>query len=631
MPPREQGRAKDAPAPPACLPVKRAKSAPAPTDRKTRQSKTQEATSGTNVKSGKGKAADKAKPPPEKKRRGRKASEDEASEEEVQDVNLQLEQETLSSEDEASKALGRWLRGEDSDRDDHEEEREDTPPPLRKTTKRGGAGPAARKGAGEKRPSGLLARKPRTTAKKAGANKRSLAARKPAIKQIKKAIATKKDAQKTRGRRRRRRRIPRRRPRAHVFDEDEDEIMEEWRGASSEDERSDAFSQSLGRYDKEEPPRRDQQVKGYEDNYVEDYDSDDDMDVNESESDDGDEAYESDPGSTPRHPNGKRLRRYSPRDTKAKPKAKKAKYDHFVEGRVYDAEDVLVSNAVRRIMVKKRLRVYLLLHLFSDELFEQEEDAMVIMPDEDAKQPQFKLSMNEKTADFENWSTWSDRLLDAIVALKLPTKLYHMYKGHFRNVKRKRRFFGTWKTWKAYDIAMRHRVCFRKPPDIAIFDKKYFDNLLLKELTSVAERADDANARAERAVARVQKASTSTGRTTSTSAPRTTSAHGRSKNTASSSTFQHSYDRCILCGSTAHVFDKETKGKKQPCEKGPIWLVWDKSHEVYTAPGEETIICWFHNSREGCHRDQCRLKGKGHRCSFCGDSSHGCHKCPKRP
>ncbi|EJD33535.1 hypothetical protein AURDEDRAFT_177380 [Auricularia subglabra TFB-10046 SS5] len=343
------------------------------------------------------------------------------------------------------------------------------------------------------------------------------------------------------------------------------------------------------------------------------------------------EAYYSDPGATPPRANGKRAARHTPPARSPVPKKKKLNFDRFQEGRTMETTDAVLTELARRVIVDLSLEKYLPLHYLSDEVVEQEERAIVVTIDDE--RPKIVVTRGESTCSYEDWVTWSDRLLGALAALRVPPLIFRMFSRHFRTVRRGRRHGSTWATWRAYDIATRRRLCYDKPPDIGIFDKKLFDILERDGFARMMEQQERLNARTERLLG--ARAGLSKGSHDGHGGPGRSS-HGaaasRSRQPSTSTGTRYvksTYDRCLLCGSGSHLFDKE-KGNKQECPRKPTWLSWDKVHGVYKVPGEDAVICWRFNSKQSCGLDDCRLRA-GHRCSLCGSRNHGCHKCTKHP
>ncbi|EJD38317.1 hypothetical protein AURDEDRAFT_172554 [Auricularia subglabra TFB-10046 SS5] len=319
------------------------------------------------------------------------------------------------------------------------------------------------------------------------------------------------------------------------------------------------------------------------------------------------EAYYSDPGATPPRANGKRAARHTPPARSPVPKKKKLNFDRFQEGRTMETTDAVLTELARRVIVDMSLEKYLPLHYLSDEVVEQEERAIVVTIDDE--RPKIVVTRGESTCSYEDWVTWSDRLLGALAALRVPLLIFRMFSRHFRTVRRGRRHGSTWTTWRAYDIATRRRLCYDKPPDIGIFDKKLFDILERDGFARMMEQQERLNACTERLLG--ARPGPSKGSHDGHGGP-SRSSHGaaasRSRQTASATGTRYvksTYDRCLLCGSGSHLFDKE-KANKQECSRKPTWLSWDKVHGVYKVPGEDAVICWRFNSKQGCGLDDTR-------------------------
>ncbi|EJD34153.1 hypothetical protein AURDEDRAFT_176790 [Auricularia subglabra TFB-10046 SS5] len=342
-------------------------------------------------------------------------------------------------------------------------------------------------------------------------------------------------------------------------------------------------------------------------------------------------AYYSDPGATPPRANGKRAARHTPPARSPVQKRKKLNFERFQEGRTMETSDAVLTELARRVIVDWSLERYLPLHYLSDEVVDQEERAIVMTIDDE--KPKIVITKGESTCSYEDWVTWSDRLLGALAILRVPPMLFRMFAKHFRTVRRGRRHGSTWTTWRAYDIATRRRLCYDKPPDIGIFDKKLFDLLERDGFARMMEHQERLNARTERLLGGRPGPSRGppdghggAGRPPHGAAPSRSRA---GPSTSGTRYVKSTYDRCLLCGSGSHLFDKE-KGNKQDCSRKPTWLSWDKTACLYKIPGEDAVICWRWNSKQGCGLEDCRLR-PGHRCALCGSRGHGCHKCTKHP
>ncbi|EJD33617.1 hypothetical protein AURDEDRAFT_155088 [Auricularia subglabra TFB-10046 SS5] len=348
-----------------------------------------------------------------------------------------------------------------------------------------------------------------------------------------------------------------------------------------------------------------------------------------------DDAYHSDAGVTPPRPahTGKRLQRYSPKTEEPRPQAKKPRFARFVEGRTSKVQPVFITEAARK-GIDLEFKKHLPLHALADEVLEQERSSRVVTlgEEEDKKQP-LVVKVHERDASYELWSTWSDRLLGALVAMRVPLKMFRMFFRHFNHVRKGRLSSATWADWRAYDIAKRRELTDEEPPDIGIFDKKLF-KIIVKDADDAARKTQrELNARAEKLLNARQPlpAKASSSRAPATGPP----AAGRSKTSKSTTTTASTaketltYDCCILCGSRAHLFNKDKPGS-QECASKPLWLVFDKEDKVFKIPGTDSVACWTYNSNEGCHKRECRLRGHGHRCALCGSEDHGAQKCGKK-
>lgn len=400
--------------------------------------------------------------------------------------------------------------------------------------------------------------------------------------------------------------------------DDEDDVDAIAAALYEKDNRSNAFSAPSGSRD------------AYSGRAGEDYDNDAMLVDDESDRD----AHR---GASAR----KRSRRASAAEQSADRGSKKARFsrlEQFVAGKKPKTNDAFITNVARKIIAEE-FRSYLPLHAFSDEIREQEANSRVVcIGDDENEKTKLSVKLHERDVDYETWGMWADQMMAALAAMGVPRSIHGIFYRHFHNVRQGRLGLlgssSAWPPWRAYDILVRRTFNYDDLPDIGIFDDEAFKHIVNEGDDARRKAQVDLNARTERLL-NAKSASLpakSSGHASSSNAQASSSRSSKSAQTSSKSSTSKdtsSYECCILCGLQTHIFHKD-KAAKQECAGKPLWLVYDKSDEVYKIPGTNTVACWTFNSKEGCNKRDCRLRGHGHRCSLCGAEDHGCHKCPKR-
>ncbi|EJD48350.1 hypothetical protein AURDEDRAFT_162822 [Auricularia subglabra TFB-10046 SS5] len=342
-----------------------------------------------------------------------------------------------------------------------------------------------------------------------------------------------------------------------------------------------------------------------------------------------DDEYHSDDGGTPPRANNKRRIQ---RKTSYTPSPKRTKHACFVEGRRAKQEEVFVLDVAREV-IEGGMMKYLPLHYLADDIIDQEDNMRVVVVSEEDDKKKLIVAVHERDMSYKDWSIWSDRLIGAMALLRVSFVQYKMYARHFRHIRRAQGRSSNWSTWHLYDIKMRKLAAGKRSPDIGIFDNIIFGRIEGLQRGVAMREQVELNQRTEKLLNELKRAGAPRASTAAASRSgmsykgKAESAHA-STSTSGAAAAKETYEHCLLCGDRSHVFSKEKKAK-QPCKGAPIWLIYDKAEDVYKIPGTDAVACWTWNSKQGCNKKGCRLRGHGHRCSLCGSEGHGCHECTK--
>ncbi|KZV79040.1 hypothetical protein EXIGLDRAFT_707872 [Exidia glandulosa HHB12029] len=287
-----------------------------------------------------------------------------------------------------------------------------------------------------------------------------------------------------------------------------------------------------------------------------------------------------------------------------------ANWDRFVKGRVVDSKIALIPECAK-VIINGGFYQYLPLHFFAPEILKAEESIrLTLRPDESILSRVPQPLVSESNMDAEMYMTWSKKAIAAYKVLGVPQNIIDMFEDHFGEVQTREDFHDEFATWRLYDCRRRSLVKGDTPADISTIDEE-----LLRQCRSVTTA--ELNAKLRAATEQVRRTDRRPVASTSQSAT--------SRNAASSSKSEaqkSKYSRCLVCGSNAHIYDKDTP--RDDCK--PRWLVFDKLRSAWRTPDTRALLCWAWNGLGGCKKPRCRFDKHGHRCSLCG-GDHGTHEC----
>lgn len=289
-------------------------------------------------------------------------------------------------------------------------------------------------------------------------------------------------------------------------------------------------------------------------------------------------------------------------------------YKHFDPNRRADDRISNIPDCARRILEAGHTE-YLPLHFFAEEVREEELRSRLIIRASTAELPPIRVKIAEADATHGLFSAWSGKHLLAMELLKIPAHIHDMFERHYKIVSTAVDFISAWPVWREYDMAVRAKVVGLNSPGIGFFDSTLFASISViaaNRTRMKLEAALAARAPIPPAVSQKQNAGSSTAVSKTT----------RDSKSNDRCPFKKlGYDCCFLCGSRAHQVGKNGE-KGKGCQ--PAWLVHSAEGSMWLTPDTNALCCWSFNSPNGCKHDDCRRKGKGHRCSICGSSAHGC-------
>lgn len=293
-------------------------------------------------------------------------------------------------------------------------------------------------------------------------------------------------------------------------------------------------------------------------------------------------------------------------------------FAHFQPGRETDFREAHIPECARRIILAGH-HEYLPLHYFAPEIRAQERRAMLVPKGIEPPVP--RALVTEDNMSLGQYGAWSTQHVEALRMLYSPPWIVDMFDRHYKNVKGKPDYETAWTTWREYDLGRRAMAIGTNPPDIGRFNAELFSDVTnqannrLREQMQALLAGKALPAAVAPAQPHVQRA------------PRP-STHTAGASASGASTVKRDpmkelmYECCILCGSRAHLLNKEGSAAKG-CKSD--WLVLDRKKKVWLTPDTHHAVCWAWNSPGGCKKDPCRLQSGGHRCSRCGATDHTCH------
>ncbi|KZV78656.1 hypothetical protein EXIGLDRAFT_783467 [Exidia glandulosa HHB12029] len=294
----------------------------------------------------------------------------------------------------------------------------------------------------------------------------------------------------------------------------------------------------------------------------------------------------------------------------ARKKQPPANWDRFVKGRTVDSKLATIPECVK-IIVTGGFVQYLPMNLFAPEVLKAEESIrMLLRPDESALSKVPQPNVSELDADPEHYMAWSKKAIVAFKVLGVPEDIIEMFEEHFEQVQTNESFFTEWPTWRLYDYRRRSLVKGDTPADIRKLDMELFRQCQMVTMAELNAKMRAATDQARRGDRRGGQASTSQ------------SATSRNASTSKQEPAKSKYTRCLVCGSNAHTYDKDTP--RDDCK--PRWLIFDKVRSAWRTPDTRALLCWAWNGVGGCKKPRCRFNRLGHRCSLCG-GDHGTHEC----
>lgn len=274
---------------------------------------------------------------------------------------------------------------------------------------------------------------------------------------------------------------------------------------------------------------------------------------------------------------------------------------------------------------------YLPLHYFDPDIRLQERRATLIPLGADAPAPRVRVT--EENMSTGQYNSWSRQHIAAMEALYVPAEFVDSFKRHYAFVQSQVDVETAWTTWREYDLERRAEVVGDKPPgDFGRYSHAIYREIERRAAARLREQLEASYRPAPATTAAVLSAAAASVRVPR--APRAMLTSGASGSSAiaptpASSAFEElKYACCFLCGSRVHQAGKDAQ-KHAKCS--PLWLVWDSKRRIpaWVTPDTSKIVCWAWNSPRGCKKDACRLRGAGHRCAGCGDTSHTIHACPR--
>lgn len=255
-------------------------------------------------------------------------------------------------------------------------------------------------------------------------------------------------------------------------------------------------------------------------------------------------------------------------------------WSHFDPDRKPGPTEAPISLAARRI-VKGGMKTYLPLHVFADDVVQAEQNSRAVSLTSTQAPKEVDAAVKETEATMLLWTKWNKRHVAALRRYKADPFIIKMFERHFDYITNVDGVENAWHLWRAYDIAMRKKVKGGKPPNIGDFDLKTWSDVLAEAATQ--QVANAAPSAAPTASSSKQTTSKSRG-----------SAQGASKGQSSKQEAAPlKYDRCMICGSSAHVFDKD---KKEPTACKPAWLTWSADKRYHVIRGTGHAVCFAFNS-----------------------------------
>lgn len=304
-------------------------------------------------------------------------------------------------------------------------------------------------------------------------------------------------------------------------------------------------------------------------------------------------------------------------------------YAHFRPGYEVDSRIADIPQCAYRI-IDKGHQEYLPLHYFDPSIRAQERRALLVPAGGDVIVPRARIT--EDTMSTGQYNSWSRQHIAALEALGVLEHVVNMFRCHYTFVQSRIDIETAWTTWREYDLERRAQVVGLNPPDIGGYAHDTYREIERKAAARLREQLEASLAGVGAGASTIASTSAlSSGFARNVPrAPRAMLSAGASgsgsgaPSTAANPFEELKYACCFLCGSRVHQMSKDGR-KHAKC--APKWLAWDGKRSVpaWVTPDTDKIVCWAWNSPKGCKKDTCRLRGAGHRCSLCGDSSHNCH------